>query len=45
VLTDDQAGAILKGQGSVVVSTANNTSGEISGQIVQVKPTAAVNHK
>jgi hypothetical protein len=45
VLTDDQAGAILKGQGSVVVSTANNTSGEISGQIVQVKPTAAINHK
>jgi hypothetical protein len=39
-LTDDQASAILKGQASVVVSTANNSSGEISGQIVQVKPTA-----
>src|SRR3989442_1194308 len=42
-LTDDQANAILKGQGSVVVATANNTSGEISGPIVRVQPT--VTHK
>src|SRR5437763_2550553 len=33
-LTDDQANAILKGQGSVVVATANNTSGEIRGPII-----------
>jgi len=44
MLTDDQAAAILKGQGSVVVSTANNTNGEISGPITQVKATA-LNHK
>ena len=36
MLADDQASAILKGQASVVVSTANNPSGEISGPIVKV---------
>ena len=40
-LTDGQANAILKGEGSVVVSTANNPSGEISGPIVRVPPAAA----
>jgi CHRD domain len=44
-LTDDQANALLKGEASVVVSTANNTSGELSGQIVRMKPTAAVHTK
>jgi CHRD domain len=38
-LTDDQAAAILKGQASVVVTTANNPSGEISGPIVKAAPT------
>jgi hypothetical protein len=35
MLTDDQANAIVKGQASVVVSTANNPAGEISGPIVK----------
>ena len=35
MLTDDQANAIVKGQASVVVSTANNPDGEISGPIVK----------
>jgi hypothetical protein len=35
-LTADQAVAILKGYGSVVVRTANNAGGEISGQILRV---------
>jgi CHRD domain len=39
-LTDDQAGALLKGNGYVVVRTVNNQDGEISGQIVKVAPTA-----
>ena len=34
--TDDQALALLKGYGSVVVRTANNPGGEISGQIVRL---------
>jgi hypothetical protein len=38
MLTSDQANAIVNGQASVVVKTANNPGGEISGQIVQVKP-------
>jgi len=38
-LTDDQAAAILKGEASVVVSTANNPSGEISGPIVKAAAT------
>lgn len=38
-LTDDQANAILKGAGSVVVSTVSNPSGELSGQIVRVQTT------
>ncbi len=37
-LSTDQAMAILKGQGTVVVSTANNPGGEISGPIVRVQP-------
>jgi len=41
-LTDDQANAILKNEASVVVSTAHNPGGEISGPIVKVQPTAAV---
>ena len=40
-LTEDQAHALLKGNGSVVVRTANNPDGEISGQVVRVKPTPA----
>jgi hypothetical protein len=40
-LTDDQANAILKGDGTVVVSTASNQS-ELSGKIVQIHQTAAV---
>jgi hypothetical protein len=44
-LTDDQANAILNGQGSVVVSTANNSSGEISGQIVKMQASAGVHTK
>jgi CHRD domain-containing protein len=44
-LTDDQANAILKGEASVVVSTANNSGGELSGQIVRMKPTAALHTK
>jgi CHRD domain-containing protein len=43
-LTDDQANAILKGEGSVVVSTANNPSGELSGQIVRVQTTTGAVH-
>lgn len=39
ILTDDQAAAILKGQASVVVSTASNPDGEISGPIVKAAPT------
>jgi hypothetical protein len=39
MLTDDQAAAILKGEASVVVSTANNPDGEISGPIVKAAPT------
>jgi len=42
-LTDDQANAILKGEASVVVNTANNSS-ELSGKIVRVT-TAAATHK
>jgi CHRD domain len=38
-LTEDQARALLKGNGSVVLRTTNNPDGEISGQIVRVKPT------
>ena len=38
-LTEVQARALLKGNGSVVVKTTNNPDGEISGQIVRVKPT------
>ena len=34
--TDDQAAALLKGNGFVVVRTANNPTGEISGQIVKL---------
>ncbi len=34
-LTDDQASALLKGNGYVVVRTVNSPSGEISGQIVK----------
>ncbi len=40
MLTDDQASALLKGNGYVVVRTANSPDGEISGQIVKVPPTA-----
>ena len=40
-LTQDQARALLKGNASVVVQTTNNPDGEISGQIVRVKPTPA----
>ena len=40
-LTDDQANALVKGYGSVVVRTANNPSGELSGPIVKAPPTAA----
>jgi hypothetical protein len=40
-LTVDQARGLLKGNGSVVVRTANNPDGEISGQIVRVKGTPA----
>jgi hypothetical protein len=40
-LTDDQAHAVLAGQGYVVVETAANPSGEISGQITKAAaPTA-----
>jgi hypothetical protein len=39
-LTDDQAGALLKGNGYVVVRTVNSPDGEISGQIVKAAPTA-----
>ncbi len=35
-LTDDQANAVLKGYGSVVVRTANSPSGEISGPITRI---------
>ncbi|HST24578.1 MAG TPA: CHRD domain-containing protein [Gaiellaceae bacterium] len=41
-VTDDQASALLKGEGSIVVRTANNPGGEISGQIV--KGTAPTTH-
>src|SRR5262249_34195064 len=41
VLTDDQANAILQGNGSIVVNTTNNPSGEISGPIVKVATPAA----
>lgn len=40
MLTDDQAAALLKGNGYVVVRTVNSPDGEISGQIVKVPPTA-----
>jgi hypothetical protein len=40
LLTAAQADAIIKGQASVVVGTANNPNGEISGRIIQVKPAA-----
>jgi len=40
LLTDDQASALLKGNGSVVVRTANNPGGEISGPVVKAPPTA-----
>jgi hypothetical protein len=40
-LTDDQAAALLKGNGYVVVRTANKQDGEISGQIVKLALTAA----
>jgi hypothetical protein len=39
-LTDDQASALLNGNGSVVVRTANNPGGEISGPVVKAPPTA-----
>jgi hypothetical protein len=39
-LTDDQASALVSGYGSVVVRTANNPSGELSGPIVKAPPTA-----
>jgi hypothetical protein len=35
-VTDDQANALLKGYGSIVVRTTNSPTGEISGPIVQV---------
>jgi CHRD domain len=38
-VTDDLANALLKGSGYVVVHTANSPGGEISGQIVRVRPT------
>jgi hypothetical protein len=38
-LTDDQANAVLKGYGSVVVRTASSSGGEISGQILRVATT------
>jgi hypothetical protein len=40
-VTDDQAAALVAGYGSVVVRTANNPNGEISGPIVKAPPTAA----
>jgi hypothetical protein len=40
-LTDDQAAAVLKGNGSVAVRTASNPDGEISGPITKLAPTAA----
>lgn len=43
LLTDDQANAILTGEGSVVVSTANNPGGELTGKIVKMQPTATHN--
>jgi CHRD domain len=39
-LTNAQANAVLQGQGSVVVRTASNPGGEISGQIVKVPSSA-----
>ena len=41
LLTDDQAKAILKGDGSIVVSTTGSPGGEISGPIVKVAAPAA----
>lgn len=41
LLTDDQAAALLNGNGSVVVRTVKNPSGELSGPIVRIAPTAA----
>jgi hypothetical protein len=38
-LTNDQADAVLNGNGYVVVRTAGNPGGEISGQILRVAPT------
>jgi len=40
LLTADQANAIVNAKASVVVKTANNPGGEISGPIVQVKTPA-----
>jgi hypothetical protein len=45
MLTDDQANAILKGEGSVVVSTSSNTGGEISGPIVRMQTSGGVHTK
>src|SRR6478672_7847247 len=41
VLTDEQANAILKGDGSIVVNTTNSPNGEISGPIVKVSTSSA----
>lgn len=43
MLTDDQANAILQSQASVVVSTANNPTGEISGPIVKASTAPTTN--
>lgn len=40
-LTHDQAQAIVNGEASVVVSTADNPAGEISGPIVKITPKTA----
>jgi hypothetical protein len=45
MLTADQADAILKGNASVVVRTANSPGGEISGPITQVKLAAPAKAK
>jgi hypothetical protein len=41
LVTDDQAQAILKGDGSIVVSTTGSPAGEISGPIVKIAAPAA----
>jgi hypothetical protein len=40
-LTDDQANAVLTGLGYIVVKTAANPSGELSGQITKLAANAA----